>query len=49
MGIVFGFGLGVGSSEIRCCGIYDLISRCRFIVYVVLIDFLVVGYKGGFI
>ena len=43
MGI--GIGSSVSSSEIRCRGIYDLISGCRFIVYVVLIGFLVVGYK----
>lgn len=41
-----GIGLGVVSSEIRCRGIYDLISRCRFMVDDVLIDFLVVWYRG---
>lgn len=40
-----GIGLGVGSSEIRCRGIYDLISRCRFMVDDVLIEFLVVWYR----
>lgn len=39
-----GIEFGVSSSEIRCRGIYDLISCCRFIVYVVLIGFLVVEY-----